>query len=534
MEGASEEITNDIVLRFMRLFRGSTLTHGALIPDGGIGRAQTYDRPAGEAEFASHLRGETGIGICPATPEGLVYFAAIDVDNHNGVTDHFAVCEMVAKLKLPAIVTQTRRKGAHVYFFFPEGVSGMLVVPWLQSLTKHFTKFGDPIEVFPKQRILTGKNKGNWLNLPYFNAIEGHRFAIIETQPIGLQEFVEWAEANPATVPPLKATRGDDGAETLDTMSHSEAPPCIQTILSGGCEEGARNNAIFALGTYLRIRGYEGDIASALRHWNKQCISPPLAVGQLTEISRRLAGGTYNYRCSDNPLCGACDRPSCIVREFGVRAMAEDDGKTSSVIAFHGLIKVLTNPPTYKLKVGPEDGVPMQVNVETDELFTFAIIRKKVFDTTGVLVPRMKDGAWEKILAEMNRGRHEVAAPLDAKPTAAVEAAVLEFCRAAERPGPNGKPNVGTPKDLLMGRPVAMLDSDTGLHGIYFRSQDLELHLRRKRITTHKGRELWMVLADMGCTYDEFKVDGAGILAWSKPYTAFTTTFDAPAIEERF
>ena len=65
------------------------------------------DSEAGEAEFLAHLRGKTGLGIVPATADGLVYFGAIDVDNHDGtiVTDHLGICEEVAKLGIPGIVT---------------------------------------------------------------------------------------------------------------------------------------------------------------------------------------------------------------------------------------------------------------------------------------------------------------------------------------------------------------------------------------------------------------------------------------------
>lgn len=522
--------------RFMRLFRGSQRTHGLLVPDGGIGSARTVDKPAGIAEFTAHLNGEVGLGICPATPEGLVFFAAIDVDNHNGATDHFGICEVVTKLGLPAIVTQTRRKGAHIYFFFPDGVQGSIVVPWLEGLAKHFLKFGNPVEVFPKQKILVGTNKGNWINLPYFSAEIGHRYAILETQPLGLDEFIEWAETNPATVPTnVTPTRTATDKEVIGTMNHSEAPPCIIRILEGGVEEGARSNAMFALGTYLRIREYEGDLVTALREWNKNLFSPKLADGQLTDAARRLAGGGYNYRCSDHPLCDTCDRPTCITREFGIHAKQEDIGTHKPVIiTFKDLVKVLTNPPTYKLHVGPDEGEGWMINLETDELFIFMEVRKKVFDVTGTLIPKMKDSAWEKIVKALNTDRTEVPAPLDAKPTAAVEAAVMEFCRTAERPDAQGKPKFGSTKDLLMGRPVAMLDPDTKKPSVYFRSQDLELHLRRKRITSHKGRELWMVLSEMGCTYDEFKIDGAGVVAWAKPYTPFVTMFEAPKVEERF
>lgn len=529
-------VSKDLVLRFMRLFRGSELSYGVLIPDNGIGTARTYDKTAGVAEFTAHLEGTMGLGICPATPEGLVYFAAIDVDNHTGTTNHQGICETVEKLKLPAIVTQTRRKGAHVYFFFPDGVQGSVLVPYLEGLTKHFKKYGDPIEVFPKQRILVGANKGNWINLPYFNADEGHRFAILETQPISLEEFLDWAESNPATIPrATKPTRDSQDKEEIETMNHSEAPPCIQRIFSGGIEEGARNNAIFALGTYLRIRGYEGDLSTALRTWNRIYFSPKLQDSHISDAARRLAGGGYNYRCSDHPLCDMCNREVCVNRAFGVRAKKEDDGSTPApIITFQGLLKVLTNPPSYKLKVGPEEGEPWLVNVETDELFSFVIVRRKVFDSTGVLVPKMKDSSWEKIVASMNADRREIPAPLDAKPTAAVESAVLEFCRTAERPAVDGTPKLGKPKDLLMGRPVVLLDKETKQANVYFRSQDLELHLRRKRITSHRGRELWMVLAEMGCTYDAVSIDGSEVIAWMKPYTPFITVFEAPKVEERF
>jgi hypothetical protein len=514
----------DLARRFLRVFKGSELTHGVLTPDGGIGTAKTHDYPAVVKDVVAHFEGRAGLGICPATPEGLVYFAAIDVDNHDGPTDHMAVCAEVARLKLTAIVTQTRRKGAHIYFFFPQGENGGKVLAWLHSLTSYFMPFGDPIEVFPKQRILAGKNKGSWLNLPYFDVANGHRHGIIEGVPIGLEEFLEWAETHPCTVPTIKAERTKD-VEDIETMSHAEAPPCIQELLKG-TPEGARSNALFAFGTYLRIRDWQGDIAEGMQHFNSLYLSPPMPIQHVRDAARRISLGSYGYKCQDHPLCDHCDKPTCVTREFGVASRRAD----ATTIGFEGLIKVLTNPPTYQLRMGEN----CKVQLETDELFDFVVVRKRIFDTTGVLVPKLKSAAWEKMLSEMNTERVEVSAPNDAKPEAATESAVEEFCRTAERPGSDGLPRIGTPKDLLTGRPVAMRDPDTGELCVFFRSQDLEANLRRKRIMSHRGRELWMVLAAMGCNYDEFDLGGSTVVAWSKPFTPISVSIEPAKIEEMY
>lgn len=534
MSSAPTPQERDTVLRFMRLFRGSPRCHGRLEPDSGIGRASTVDSEAGEAEFLAHLRGKIGLGIVPATADGLVYFGAIDVDNHDGtiVTDHLGICEEVAKLGIPGIVTQTRRKGAHIYFFFPQGAPGIDVVPWLESIAPNFKRFGDPIEVFPKQKILVGSNKGNWINLPYFDARRGHRFALMEGQRLTLEDFIEWAETHPATVPRREIPKPKSKLEDLE---HDDAPPCVQRILAEGVGEGSRDNAMFALGTYLRIREYAGDLREALDEWNRKLMRPRLSESRVSDAARRLAGGDYNYRCSDRPLCDLCDRPACQKRLFGIKAKLVEEPRSAG-IDFHGLTKILTDPPTYKLELGPSDGhgTTYSISLDSSDLFNFGAVRLRVFDAAGVMVPKMKDSSWQKILKELNDSRREIQAPNDASPSAPVEAALVEFCRTAERPLPDGRPKFGVPKDLLLGRPVVLPDFDTAEPRVFFRGQDFELFLRRKKINNFKSRDIWMIVADRGCTYDELKVGDTPIIAWSKPYEPFVVSFDAPQLDERF
>lgn len=522
---------------FAELFRGYSKARGVLKPDAAIGRASTEKVGPTAAHFEAHLRGEVGLGVTPTDETGHSYFAAIDIDAHEETknVDIITLEEKVREWQWPALVCQTRRHGAHVYLFFSEPVPTSTVRKLLTAWSKRLKEFGDPIEVFPKQnRVEEEKGgTGNWINLPYFDAENGHRYCLHEGQPLDLEEFVELATSRRITHETVRTlAHGPDSADL--PQDNEEAPPCVQKMLAEGITEGSRNNALFAVGTYFIKRGMT-DILPAMIAANQRMFDKPLPSGTVKDQVKRLDSGSYQYKCDDQPLCDMCDRKTCESRKWGVGIPgaggppAGDDDKPVP-IAFQGLKKVLSDPPIYLLMY---NGV--EVQLQGAELMTFAKVRLALFNVVGELVPIMKPALWFKILKSLNATREDIAAPDDAKPWAAVEATLQSWLNPYQSVNASGEPErQGSKEDLLRGIPTVMKDPDTGEWRVYFRGPDFQLVLQKSRINDYKGAELWNVLRKMSCMHERMRVGGNVLTVWSKKFNPFNIVFPVTAIKERF
>jgi hypothetical protein len=235
-------------------FEGLKRAHGVYAPDGSTdvrckagGRAWTKPAPPTEKLWEQHLAGKNGLGVVPITDEGTVRWGAIDVDVYGEKFDVFKLEEEVRELKLPLIVFRSKSGGAHVYLFLAEHVKAEIV---RKKLMEWAIVLGHPgVEVFPKQTQLGGpQDMGNWLNMPYYNEVETNRYAIKEGKQLSVEGFLEYAQEMQVSAAILKRIRIEKDEELAD------GPPCLQQLCKRGFPAGTRNNGLFNLAVYARLK----------------------------------------------------------------------------------------------------------------------------------------------------------------------------------------------------------------------------------------------------------------------------------------
>lgn len=496
---------------FMTLFRGLDRARGVWRPEGSMETVR--EGPTAE-HFQGHLDGRRGLGVVPVTDEGTCWWGAIDIDAH-GEGEFVDLRPLSMKVEaegLPLVVCQSKSRGAHLYLFLKEALPAAMV----QATLKEWSgRLGHPgVEVFPKQTKLTKDQIGNWINLPYFNAADTVRFAYHSGRPLGLLEFLTLAASRRATRDQL-APRG----------AH-DAPPCVQHLLLHGVDEGERNNALFAIGTYLRKRG-TADLEEELLavNYDKAIMPRPLPQKEVSKIASSLSRANYKYRCNETPICNICDKDICATRKYGVGK----SGPTAmyDVPLWGALTKILSDPPRYILEVSG-------INVEftSAELLDFNKVRQGVFDVAGLLIGPMPKADWDALIKRKNELRREFKAPDDAAPGANVLAMLQDFCRSAERVDHTGAPVWGKKEALLRGQPATLPDPDTGLPQVYFRGADFVAYLKRKRSEDAKGSALWSILRRGGCGHEKIRIGPSVIQAWTKPFDPVETEIPLPEIKE--
>ncbi len=193
--------------RIFRLFEGNPAGHGEFIPDaiqkpGSTkvrGKTQTIrDMPPSQSLWEEHLSGKRGLGVIPVLERGVCRWACIDIDEYGGLY-HADLVKDLDKREWPGIVCRSKSGGAHIFFFFREPIKTEKVRAKLRSMAVALGQSADT-EIFPKQSELAEGEIGNWLNMPYFDADRGTRYAVLaDSRGITLYQFLETAEARRIT-----------------------------------------------------------------------------------------------------------------------------------------------------------------------------------------------------------------------------------------------------------------------------------------------------------------------------------------------
>jgi hypothetical protein len=193
-------------IQFMELFRGYELAHGehrlnaGPEADGKLkGKAKTVKTSgATDADYTAHLLGKVSLGIIPLMKDSKCWFSSIDIDieQFTAKRDNPAKLEArVRELELPLVVCLSKSQpGAHLDLFGSEPLPAELTVA---KLTEWKALLGYPkAEIFPKQTTRHPDTVGNWINLPYYGALNGGttRYCLCHGKPIlDLGEFLKYA-----------------------------------------------------------------------------------------------------------------------------------------------------------------------------------------------------------------------------------------------------------------------------------------------------------------------------------------------------
>lgn len=479
--------------RMSDLFRGLDRAHGRSVvgdkvdPRKGKRNAKSWTvlEPVTLDLWKQHLAGEYGMGIIPITDDATAQWGAIDVDQYDMDLD--TLVSKIEDLRLPMVVCRTKSGGAHVYLFLTEPASAQLV---RSKLTDMAVAIGYPgVEVFPKQVSLAHeRDVGSWLNMPYFGGDDSPRHAIVDGKALTISQFLDRAEKRRIT---------PDQLLKLDPPVKSEfqdGPPCLQQLSTHGFPDGTRNNSLFNLGVYARLK-WPDDWERKVEEYNHEYMDPPLNSGEVQATIKSLKRKAYRYRCDEPPICNACNRGLCLGRKFGVAGGGDDEPHD---VQLGNLTKYTTDPPLYVLDV---DGHRLELG--TEELLDHSKFRKRCFEYLNKLPPRRKPATWDKVVQSMMANLEEVEAPADASPDGRVWQLLEDWCTQYG--------SAKSREELLMGKPW------TEEGQTYFRSADFQRFLDHQGIRDIKGRRLWGILRKHGAKHGEMNVSGRCVRYWSVP-----------------
>jgi hypothetical protein len=318
------------VIRFARLFKGRADAYGT-------GKGQWIKRPLGPEQYAAHLDGNgPGLGVAPLTDDGMVRFAAIDLDE----PDFEAAREMQEYIPGDSFIERSRSGNAHVWVFFSAPIEAWVVRGILKEAILAADK--GAVEIFPKQDKLKPGMFGNYINLPF----HGDQRPILrdpgdvepfedswhpdeqearerDAKQMRLEEFLDAAESSlndPAkwhqrarflliVAPEQRESRAHFGEQ-------KELHMCAEWIIGNRDEnpigEGHRNEVYFAVARQLtNYEGFDHDEALQLLLMLNDAALPPAPRADVVRILNNAEKGEYTSTGCDNPLVAPYCHPDC-------------------------------------------------------------------------------------------------------------------------------------------------------------------------------------------------------------------------------
>ena len=479
--------------KFIGLFQGLDRSYGIYpkpdLIEKGVkhisSKRKTVLGPVTDELYINHLEGENGLGIVPINDDAECIFGCIDIDDYT--KDYTVLQKTIVDSSLPLIVCKTKSGGRHLYLFLKQWTDAKEVV---EILTEWAIQLGYPrVEIFPKQIKLDTEREdsGSWINLPYFDhAGENKRYAIVEEQPLNLQEFVDYAEKMRVDLADME----DKKPKGIPAIVQG-APPCLQALHKNGIKD-FRNNSLYNFGIYLKKK-YSDDWQSRLEKINSTIVNDPINSQEMQMIISSLKKDKdYFYKCNDQPICDLCNRSACFKRKYGIGNSSELNVELSN------LRKLNSNPPVWTVDVNK-----MAVTLDdTESLLQQARFNRIVVDKINILPVRLKNAEWFEIINGLLANVEEIEAPLDAGDEGTFLTIFMEW---AER-------RLRTENIDVVRRGQCFHNKVEGR--IYFKSTDMQAEISRTSLRIRKNLMWHLLQQNLDAKEKPCSVSGTTMRLW--------------------
>jgi len=495
----------ELVARFANLFRGNTRSYGEYIEGRKPPASTIKDAHYTPETFQKHLDGEIGLGIVPIRDDDTCWFAALDLDAHGDAPDIdlLALEERVREKDLPLTVCRSKSGGAHLYLFGSEPLPAKVVRATMSRWAEELGHAG--CEIFPKQEHLPdipneGKQWGNWINLCFFDAEnpDQRRYAFEGGRRIELDHFLDIAENRRISAAVL--------VERSET-SHSEAPPCIQSMIANGVPGGYRNEALYNYTVYLK-KAFPETWKDKAFDLNARTFDKPLSHSEAKKTITSAGRRDYRYKCKEEPCRSLCKSSICVTRKYGITPEEKGELEMGSYPDFGPLRKYMTDPVRWGIEV---DG--KEIVLSTAEIMDYKKVREAVADSLTRLIPPMKNDRWQGQLHKLMTDAELVEAPEEASTSGIIRYKLQEFVRKADLSSDGKEPK--DRDDLLHGAPV--VQAVKGKRFVYFRAADFVDFLKKTKSEELKGPNLWMALRESGIEHKRVRAAGTVVPVWAVP-----------------
>jgi len=483
----------ELAKKFRKLFAGLPRAYGTYqvqkADAKGIklkGKARTINGEVTTELWERHLEGKQRLGIVPIRDDGTIRFAAIDVDCYDVNLSELE--EQCAEMGLPLVPCRSKSGGAHLYLFGSEDLEATGV---RRHLMEWAAALGFPgSEVFPKQDALAStKDVGNWINMPFFDCARTTCYAVVAGHAVGANKFLEVAHKRAVTMPDI------EGLQLPQRELLEEGPPCLQYLCRVGFPDGSRNNALFDLGVYARLRYGDHEWEPWVDRFNQQYMRPGTST-EVQNIVRSLRRKTYHYMCDQHPIANHCNKTLCRQRKYGIGSGT--DGTEPNILIDY-LVKIDSRPPTWYVGV---DG--KRVELTTDDLMVQDRFRKLCLEQINKIPDRITKKRWDDMVQQLCENIEIVDVPPDAGADGQFMFHLEQYC--------TGVVQARTKEDILSGKPW----TDPDMARTYFRSSDLITYLRQQHFRDFTTRQIWDRLRLIG-GHTQFQLNGKCTQCWWVP-----------------
>jgi hypothetical protein len=440
--------------------------------------------------YEAHLSGKSSLGIFLLNEESQVKFGCIDIDQYP--LDHKKIIDFLLEKKLPLIVDRSKSGGAHCYLFSKEWMPAAKMREALRKIAAGMG-LGDA-EIFPKQEQISVDrgDVGSAINLPYFSHEDSLRHAFNDDGSAAtLEEFLALYKKRVQTPEQVEALSVVEKQDFL-----VDGPPCLQVLLPKKISEGGRNNGLFNIGVYLQ-KVYPDSWETELMQWNMAYVDPPLGLTEIGVVVNQLKKKDYAYKCNDAPINSYCDRPTCLMRKFGI-------GGTASA-AMANLRKYDSHPPIWFLDV---NGTPIEL--DTEALMSQPSFQKACMEQLNFLPPTSTKQAWEtRIAALLSELRDNAAAVIPVAEEESTKGIFYEYLRdfCVHFQQANSK------EEILLGKPWTEDETATS----YFRLRDLESYLQRNKFFEYKRQKVAQRLREIGGVHSKLRIQDSTVNVYKIP-----------------
>lgn len=374
--------SNDI-LTYFDLFQGNQNAYGVTeVGDIVNGKAVSQSRLVYDqltpVVIQRHLDGIQSIGVSPLQETGNCNFGAIDIDDY--AYDLQDIVAAIEDFNMPLCPCYSKSKKLHLYMFFEDATPAEDVQKLLRWYATAFA-CSKKVEIFPKQKSTSSSNKFySWINLPYFDANNetNHRKFVTKNGLLSLTDALPIMKERKLTY--------KEHLKWIEDFPYHDAPPCILTgLLLRDIGPGQRNNWLFSVGVYLRLKDENCDLQQQLLDINHS-LHEPISDNELrSTIIKGFERKTYYYMCAG---LERCNKVECRQRDYGI------DSKAATGLDYGDLTQYMTDPPYYEWTVnGQKLTFWNEQEILTQNKFRALCLRQLH------LVPRhVQDDRWAKIL----------------------------------------------------------------------------------------------------------------------------------------
>ena len=492
----------DNTKRFMTLFRGYELAHGQYRvqkkeADGKMsGRAVTVAEPATKENFEAHLNGGDYIlGIIMLRENNSCNFGVIDVDIRGDVKLNESLEQLEKKInKTPLVLCRSKSGGAHLYLFCEPAIPAIDMVAKLNEFAATLGYGG--AEIFPKQISRANeRDRGNWINLCYWDGDKTERYAIHNGKKLDLKNFIKLAEKKSTTFEELENYKPD----LVDIFN--DGPPCLQHLMTMGFPEGGRNISLFNVGVYYRKKNPD-DWQEDLMKFNYEHVSTPLPSSEVNGLVKAVSKKDYAYTCKQSPICNYCEKSKCMKRSFGIGGVA--GGATIQIDAITKYETENRSSVRWYIEIQGE-----RIEVTTPQLLDQRQLQKLCVEKLNKCPSTMPAQKWEQRINELLSSVEVVVDPDDASPQGQFEKMLDSFL--------TGKVQARHKDEIMNAKPWH--DSDEGK--VYFRSEDLFIYLDSRRFRYPSQHQIWSWLRNLGGDRKIFRIKSKPVKVWSVPAPDF-------------